>query len=509
MNNLEEIKKIIKNFIYESQQIEEQITEIENKRIQLAREKKNATVMGCINDANKFRNSIIELGNKSQELQNKLYYRFNEVKKIVNITIDNLITDRIRKIRKMDEEKQELEKQILSQTGTNVEYEARIQEFFERFGRVPELSEKAQKKEEIQDNKTTLYKNEIRNIEDSIINMENELTVLATIKRDVKNKNWSSFVEINKNEEKVEQIEQIEEEAGKLPLIEEFQIEEIEPIEYIDVAEFKPIEQTEIGEIEIEEFQNESEIQDNNIMQKQVEQEDDDIERLARAIVEEIIAEQTKDIDINNIVNNKEINFNTVLENETIKNQETEEVVSLLNIIVKIEDGEILYKAQLSNEDEVNVYPTLEMKNILLNDKEYRENIKENLKNYTEKENKILDETVIKKIDPTICEVLERFAKKYNYDAENLIYNYAMSFSTKTEGDVDFITPITYNLAYLKYTNLSNKEKKVISKICKKSAENENVDIIGGITGFGKIKYIFRRIFNLNNMDALPDGKYQ
>lgn len=508
MNNLEEIKKIIKNFIYESQQIEEQITEIENKRIQLAEEKKKATIDGDISNANEFRNSIIELGNKSQELQNKLYYRFNEVKKIVNITIDNLITDRIRKIRKMDEEKQELEKQILSQTGTNVEYEARIQEFFERFGRVPELSEKAQKKEEIQDNKTTLYKNEIRNIEDSIINMENELTVLATIKRDVKNKNWSSFVEINKNEEKVEQIEQIEEEAGKLPLIEEFQIEEIDPIEYIDVAEFKPIEQTEIGEIELEEFQGIPEIKDNNITQQHIEQEtEDDIERLARAIVEEIIAEQTK--DINKIENNQEIDSNTLHEDEIIKNKEKEEVVTLLNIIAKIEDGEIVYKAQTSNEEEIVVYPTLEMKNILLNDKEYREDIKMVLEDYSDKENKIFDENVIKKIDPTICEVLERFAKKYDYNSENLIYNYAMSFSTKTEGDVDFITPITYNLAYLKYTNLSNKEKKVISKICKKSAENENVDIIGGITGVGKIKYIFRRIFNLNNMDALPDGKYQ
>lgn len=508
MNSLEEIKKIIKNFIYESQQIEEQITEIENKRIQLAQEKKTATIAGCANDANKFRKSIIELGNKSQELQNKLYYRFNEVKKIVNITIDNLIADKIRKIRKMDEEKQELEKQVLSQTEINIEYEARRQEFFERFGRVPELSEKAQRKEGIQENKIKSYKNEIKNIENSIMNMETELVELATIKRDVKNKNWSSFVEINKNEEKVEQIEQIEEEAGKLPLIEEFQIEEIDPIEYIDVAEFKPIEQTEIGEIELEEFQGIPEIKDNNITQQHIEQEtEDDIERLARAIVEEIIAEQTK--DINKIENNQEIDSNTLHEEEIIKNKEKEEVVTLLNIIAKIEDGEIVYKAQTSNEEEIVVYPTLEMKNILLNDKEYREDIKMVLEDYSDKENKIFDENVIKKIDPTICEVLERFAKKYDYNSENLIYNYAMSFSTKTEGDVDFITPITYNLAYLKYTNLSNKEKKVISKICKKSAENENVDIIGSITGFGKIKYIFRRIFNLNNMDALPYGKYQ
>ena len=508
MNNLEEIKKIIKNFIYESKQIEGQITEIETKRIQLAQEKKKAITNGCISDGNMFRSTIVELGNESQELQNKLYYKFNEVKKIVNITIDNLITDKIRKIRKMDEEKQELENQILNQTGINGEYEARIQEFFERFGRVPELSEKAQKKEEIQDNKITSYKNEIKNIEDSIINMETELTELATIKRDVKNKNWSNFIEINKNEEKVEEIEQIEEEAGKLPLIEEFQIEEIDQIEYIDVADFKPIEQTEIGEIELEEFQEEPEIKYNNITQQQIKQEpEDDIERLARAIVEEIIAEQTKNINI--VENDQKISFDTVLEKQTIKNQEAEEVVTLLNIIAKIEDGEIVYRAQISNEEEIVVYPTLEMKNILLNDKEYREDIKMVLEDYSDKENKIFDETVIKKIDPTICEILERFAKKYDYNSENLIYNYAMSFSTKTEGDVDFITPITYNLAYLKYTNLSNKEKKVISKICKKSAENENVDIIGGITGFGKIKYIFRRIFNLNNMDALPDGKYQ
>lgn len=505
MSNLEDIKKIIKNFIYESQQIEEQITEIENKRIQLAEEKKKATIDGDISNANEFRNSIIELGNKSQELQNKLYYRFNEVKKIVNITIDNLITDRIRKIRKMDEEKQELEKQILSQTGTNVEYEARIQEFFERFGRVPELSEKAQKKEEIQDNKITSYKNEIKNIEDSIINMETELTVLATIKRDVKNRNWSNFIENKNCKEKVETVEQIEEEAIELPLIEEFRIEEIEQIENINIEQFKPIEKAEIGEIEIEEFKNELEIKEDNIIQKHEEQEtEDEIERLARAIVEEIIAEQSKDLNIGKVEN--EVIFNKIEENKIIKNKEK---AKLLNIIAKIEDGEIVYKAQISNEEEMVAYPTLEMKNILLNDKEYREEIEMILEDYSDKENKTFDETVIKKIDPTICEILERFAKKYDYNSENLIYNYAMSFSTKTDSDVNFTTPITYNLAYLKYTNLSNKEKKVISKICKKSAENENVDIIGGITGFGKIKYIFRRIFNLNNMDALTDGKYQ
>lgn len=492
MDGLEEIKKIIKNFIYESKETKKQITEIENKRTVLAQErneKKQNNVNNYAAEINVLGKQISELGNRSQELQNKLDFKFNETKKIVNLTIDNFITDEIRNIRKMDEEKQELETKLLNQTGKDVKYEIRKQEFFERFGRIPELSVKAQMKEKVQEKQIASYKKRTEELESRIEGMEKELADLASIKRNFKNKKWNSFIE-NSN------IEKVEEQTIKLPLIEEeFKIEEVEPIEYVGVKEFEIEEKTQIGEIEIEQEQYQK-------IEKEEEKPIDEIEMLARAIVEEIILEQAKNSNEQEIITFEE-------KKEETKIQKTvEEKATLLNIIAKIEDGEIVYKAQISNGEDINVYPTLEVKNILLNDKEYREEIKESLVNYAIEEHKILDNNVIKKIDPTICEILEKFAKKYDYNEKKLIYDYAMSFSKNEENEIYSVTPITYNLAYLKNTNLSQKEKKTISKICKKAVANENIDIIGGITGFGKIKYIIKKIFNINSVKALPEGKY-
>lgn len=149
--------------------------------------------------------------------------------------------------------------------------------------------------------------------------------------------------------------------------------------------------------------------------------------------MEEIIAEQTKDINKSEIEEkNDEQEIITFEEKqEEVKVQKVEEKVTLLNIIAKIEDGEVMYKAQASNEEELKIYPTLEVRNVLLNDKECREEIKEILINYVVEEYKAWDNKVIKKIDPTVCYLLERFAQKYNYDARTLMYNYAMSFSKK------------------------------------------------------------------------------
>ena len=123
-------------------------------------------------------------------------------------------------------------------------------------------------------------------------------------------------------------------------------------------------------------------------------------------------------------------------------------------------------------------------------------------------EHKMFDSAIMKKIDPTVCEVLDKVAKKYNYDARKLIYNYAMSFSKIGNVEINNVVPITYNFSDLRSSNLSYRERKVISKICKKAIENKNVDIIGGVTGFNKIKYILKRIFNINTIKALPEGKY-
>ena len=88
-----------------------------------------------------------------------------------------------------------------------------------------------------------------------------------------------------------------------------------------------------------------------------------------------------------------------------------------------------------------------------------------------------------------------------------LIYNYAMSFAKNEMLKTDFVS-ITYNIAYIDETNLSKLEKREITKICKKSFKNENVDIIGGKSTFSGIKYIFKRLFAINNGNRLPEGKY-
>ncbi len=55
---------------------------------------------------------ISELGNQSQELQNKLDAKYIDVKKVVNLMVDNLIAEGIRKARKLDEHIEELQEKI-------------------------------------------------------------------------------------------------------------------------------------------------------------------------------------------------------------------------------------------------------------------------------------------------------------------------------------------------------------------------------------------------------------
>ena len=94
MNRLEEIQEIIKNFIYEKQQMTQQITEIEAKRNKIAQERNcKKSLNGNVNNAyvedaeaeiSELGEQIAELGNQSQELQNKLNSRYLEIKKQVN-----------------------------------------------------------------------------------------------------------------------------------------------------------------------------------------------------------------------------------------------------------------------------------------------------------------------------------------------------------------------------------------------------------------------------------------
>lgn len=535
MNGLEEVQEIIKNFIYEKQQVNKQISEIEEKRTQLALErnnKKNACRDNSGVEICELGKQISQLGVQSQELQNKLDSKFYETKKQVNLIIDNLITEEIRKIRIIEVEKQELEEKIAIHKERTEKYKIQKQEFYERFGRVPEISENALRENEKQKEEVFASKEKIKDIDIKIAENIEAITELVRVKKEFKNKNWADIINENNNA-----VEKIEEEAIVLPLgFEEIEVEEIPQqevrIEEIFVEEFGPIEEMYIEEFEpIEEIQVEEFISSEYVEQAKplkefvtfgIEEDDeyeqdiwqiqdpiDEIDRIAKAIVEEIAAEQTKDLNINKIEEDDEQEGIIIFEKdmEEVIVQPAEENVKLLNIIAKIENGEVVYKGQVSNGKEIRVYPTKTIiGNQILRDREKREELKAILTNYATERKLILDKKVINKIDPTVCEILVIFANKYNYHAQKLIYNYAMSFAKNVESNANDVPTITYNFAYLNTAYLSKREKDIIVRICRNARKNNKIDMIGYSSKFSSIKYLFKRIFALNNNIALPEG---
>lgn len=638
MNKFEEIQEIIKNFIYEKQQMKREIAKIERQRTQLAQErnekKANAKTMKVVAEISELGKRITELGNQSQELQNKLDSRYLEVRAQVNTQINNLISQGISEIRKHEEIKKEKQVEVEKQEERSSKYQIQKQEFYNRFGRMPELSETAQKENQAKEEECKLNKAEIAKIDEIIKILQGELSELAKNQRQFKNGEWAQLVQIEEQpieveEENVEKVEEIseepdvqeeipkeidiqpleeaeeecdleailnlvediieerentskaeeyfenEEEAVELPFIEEqvenniqeeqeieeikvedFQpieelnVEEIEPIEEINVEEIEPIEEIHIEEknlpeVEIEEIQldelepiEELQIEENEqpqelgieeIIEKKVEeikqeeqakQNEEIIKEIAEEIKTQKVEEAKKEennIEEINAIEEQEENAEEIItleeqkENVEDKNKALAfgDKITLVNIIAKIEEGELVYKAEISNGKTIKIHPTnIQGQNLLLKDKENREEIKEILINYAIAEYRTLDKKAIKKIDPAVCEILTKFAKEYNYDAQNLIYNYAMSFSKGEDIEVDSIPQITYNVSYLDGTKLNKKEKEVLQKICKNAKKNEKVEIIGYNVGIKKIKYMFKRVFSINDTNALPEGKY-
>ena len=247
MNGLEEIQKIINNFIDESKQAKQKISQIENERNILAQnrnQKKNANINEYEAEINMLGKQISELGNQSQELQNKLDAKYIDVKKVVNLMVDNLIAEGIRKARKLDEHIEELQEKITIQKERKAKYEIQKQEFYERFGRIPEVSQEAKQEDEIQDRQCEIYNNN-QQLAEEIENQEVQLTELVNLKNNFRNKEWKQEVKQN-----IEEIEEVEEETAVLPFIEEINVEEMEPIEEIQVEKFEPIEEVNVPEFE-------------------------------------------------------------------------------------------------------------------------------------------------------------------------------------------------------------------------------------------------------------------
>lgn len=521
MDGLEKIQEYIKELICEKENIQEQIAKIEENRNQLAQQRnKTKQADGENESVYQLGMQISKLGNQSQELQNELDSKTYALKAQMNLIIDNLITDGIRKIRIANDEIAQLNEKNEKQKERNEKYKLQKQEFYARFGRMPELSERAEKENKLQEKETEKGLLEIRVITERIEQIESEIELLAQIKRQIKNGNLKETLSKKDEDLRIEEI-YIEE----MEPIEEICIEEFPPIEELYVEEFKPIEEIScMEEIKL------SDNSENKIKELQtetlnmIEENTDEIEKLARKIVEEIVAEQTRQGEIS-----------AIEENKTTKNDETEIIFAenakdiiayekenekkgkviiplfgqravISNITIKFEEGNLVYKAQMSDDEDVKIYPSkLGEESVLLRDKQNREDCKQILINYAVSQHKILDKTVINKIDPLVCELLIECSERYGYNAQKFVYDYAESFANN---EVESVPKITYNFSYMEQAKLSWKEKNILKRICNNARKNNNIDIIEKISVFKKIKYIFKRILSINNIKVLPEAKY-
>ena len=294
--------------------------------------------------------------------------------------------------------------------------------------------------EQIEENRDNLDPEEIYELTDNINEIGQSMARIMFAKRLIKHNqivdviNLFSTTEIEESQEQSEQINEI---------IEKQEIENKEENEQVQLIneELKPIEEIAIDPVLTDYYNNINEITKN--LEKEI-----------------ITLEETE-------------------ENQLV-NTNTEEPTTIKNIVVKVENGELIYKAELSNETTIKIYPIKEK--ILEKEKFERETWKRELIEYSAKNYRNLRNIAIKKMDPIVCEILDRYAVQYDMDSQNLVYNYVMSFSSIDDYDSDILPAITYNLSYINETKISKKEIKSLQKIVKNSTQNALVDIIGNVT---------------------------
>ena len=279
--------------------------------------------------------------------------------------------------------------------------------------------------EQIEENRDNLDPEEIYELTDNINEIGQSMARIMFAKRLIKHNqivdviNLFSTTEIEESQEQSEQINEI---------IEKQEIENKEENEQVQLIneELKPIEEIAIDPVLTDYYNNINEITKN--LEKEI-----------------ITLEETE-------------------ENQLV-NTNTEEPTTIKNIVVKVENGELIYKAELSNETTIKIYPIKEK--ILEKEKFERETWKRELIEYSAKNYRNLRNIAIKKMDPIVCEILDRYAVQYDMDSQNLVYNYVMSFSSIDDYDSDILPAITYNLSYINEAKISKKEIKSLQKIVK------------------------------------------
>lgn len=324
--------------------------------------------------------------------------------------------------------------------------------------------------EQIEENRDNLEPEEIYELTESINEIGQEMARIMFAKRLIKHNQIIDVINLflaTETEESQEQDEQIDE------ILESQEIEnknENEQVQLIN-EELKPIEEIAVDPTLTDYYNNINEI---------------------TRILERHFAKE------------KEIITFEDSEKTQILAREPEEPTTIKNIVVKVENGELIYKAELSNETTIKIYPVKEK--ILEKEKFERETWKRELIEYSAKNYRNLRNIAIKKMDPIVCEILDRFAVQYDVDSQNLVYNYVMSFSSIDEYDSDILPAITYNLSYISEVKISKKEIRTLQKIIKNSTQNALVDIIGNVTLSEKIKCFMKKIFNISNANILPEG---
>lgn len=552
---LDMVKEEIKEFSKQSQIKKRQIVEIENKRTQLAEQrnfaKKNAVTESDWQNINELGREISNLGNQSQELQKQVDREILESKQQIISKIDNIIAEEIRKARLINEQIQEFEENNQNEQEKKIRYEIQKQEFYERFGRIPEFSDET--KEELEKLSQRCEKNqeEIKKLEARVNEIEDNISEMANIRQDFKNGNLQNIIAKEENiatdtEPKVEEVQieaepdieevtidefpqfeaiaieeppQIEEIAiEEAPVVEDIKIEEVPAIENIEVEEAPKIDELNIEDLYVEEFKELEEEKENDPIEddiiKQIEmilQEQDEKAKNTNQIVENQVEEEQQNkqfIEENEELENDQKEIITLEDEQEDKFKEIEELINepirIESIIVKAEKRKLVYIAQIDNGDTLAFYP--EKEEGFLN--ENREKTKKMLIDYAIEQYEDFDKKVVNKLDPNICGVLQKFADKYNNDARKLMYDYAVSFSH--EGDINSINvpDITYNVAEIKKAGLKGKQKKLINKICKNASKNDSITIIDKLKGISRLKYAIKKLFGINNVQLLPEGKH-
>ena len=325
--------------------------------------------------------------------------------------------------------------------------------------------------EQIEENRDNLEPEEIYELTESINEIGQEMARIMFAKRLIKHNQIIDVINLfsaTETEESQEQDEQIDE------ILESQEIENTNENEQVQLIneELKPIEEIAVDPTLTDYYNNINEI---------------------TRILERHFAKEQEIITFEN--NNEEI-----IENENLE----EEPVSIKNIVVKVEENELVYKAELSNKKTIKIYPIKEK--LLEKEKFERETWKRELIEYSASSYRNLRNIAIRKMDPIVCEILDRFAVQYDVDSQNLVYNYVMSFSSIDDYDSDILPAITYNLSYINEAKISKKEIKILQKIVKNSTQNALVDIIGNVTLSEKIKCFMKKIFNISSANILPEG---